>query len=504
MRPTDEQQAVIDSKSHFLRVVAFAGSGKSTSLKGYARARPAQKMLGIAFSKAIQLQAEQSFPQNVRFVTSHGLAFPQFGSVYANANKLTKSLRVNQVAQILPLDGFPDDFKFYVSDICLKTLQRFFATAHQDIDEQLVHGLLIPNTGVEASEIVALTKVLWSRMRDPKDQQVGMLHDGYLKLYQLSNPKLPYEVILFDEAQDANPVTAALVESQQCSKVVVGDGHQAIFGFRLATNAMDKFQADETLYLTKSFRFGQEIADVANFLLSTYKGETKEIIGSSERGRIGVISPREPVAVVARGNATLFGEAISAMKAGKKVHFVGGVGGYRLDDMMDAYNLWAGNHGNIANPYLRSFKSFDAMEDFARAVQDRELSSLIGVVQRHSSTIPTLISRVRQSTVDDPLSAHVHLATGHKSKGLEWNNVRLADDYFDMADKYGRPKGRGEVDEEEVNIAYVAATRAKKVLQPFPVMQQLIDVYRAAKKASAPAPAPRQKPEWARAAVTRR
>jgi len=68
-----------------------------------------------------------------------------------------------------------------------------------------------------------------------------MLHDGYLKLYQLSNPVLQYDCILLDEAQDINPVTGEIIFSQsrafnfyskKTSIILVGDSHQQIYSFR--------------------------------------------------------------------------------------------------------------------------------------------------------------------------------------------------------------------------------------------------------------------------------
>lgn len=503
MRQTHEQQAIIDSDSPFLRAEAFAGSGKTTTMVGYADARPRLKMLTIAFSKAVQMEAKKKFPSNVHCVTSHGMAFPKFGSIYANADKLVTKLRVNEVAAALPLDDYPDEFKYFMADICLKTLARFFATEHEEINEQLVEGLLLPGTPAHASDVVNLSTLLWNRMQDPEDKEVGMLHDGYLKLYQLSRPQLNYDVILFDEAQDANPVTASIIEAQQCNKVVVGDSHQAIFNFRLATNAMQKFKADTTLYLTQSFRFGQEIADVANFLLLNYKGEKRPLIGNAQRGRIGIISAQEPCAVIARGNATLFYEAISALKRGKSVHFVGGIDGYRMTDMMDAHNLWSGNLRNIKNPYLRAFGKFESMEEFAVAAEDRELKSLVNIVQRYGSKIPALVSSVRGNATEDSMKAHIHLTTAHKSKGLEWNNVRLADDYIDLLDKFGRPCKIDFSKEEEINILYVASTRAKKTLQPFQDMQTILDERKKAMKTDAPKGRDAL-PEWARSVVTKR
>ena len=49
-------------------------------------------------------------------------------------------------------------------------------------------------------------EIIWTKMLDFNCKEVGMTHDGYLKVYQLSKPKLyNYDCILIDEAQDMSP-----------------------------------------------------------------------------------------------------------------------------------------------------------------------------------------------------------------------------------------------------------------------------------------------------------
>jgi F-box protein 18 (helicase) len=491
---TQEQRAIVESRSTFLKVNAFAGSGKTTTLGAYARARPARRMLYLAFNKSIQLEASRKFPSNVKPVTSHALAFPKFGSRYSNSGKLTDRLRVNQVVDALGLKEYPEHFKLYVSDVCLKVLNRYIASDAAEIGIRHAEGLIIPESGILASDIVSFTKKLWDRMCDPTDAGVGMVHDGYLKLYQISNPRLPFDTILFDEAQDANPVTAKIVESQDCEKVIVGDGHQSLYGFRGATNAMHRFAATETLYLTRSFRFGQQIADVANYVLSTFKGERRTIQGTSRTAQIGFFHPGYQHTVIARTNATLFEEAAAALAAKRNIHFVGGIAGYRIQDIMDAYHLWAKNVDRIENPYLRSFGEFDRMCDYAIAVDDKELKSLIHVVRKHSSKIPRMVERIRSGATEEPAIAHVMLTTAHKAKGLEWDKVRLADDFVKLVDDYGQPRKIDASEEEEINIVYVAATRAKTHLQPFPELQTLYDQHRLSSRSA-------KMPDWARPVI---
>ena len=69
-----------------------------------------------------------------------------------------------------------------------KRLEKFFS----DMDENAIKQM-----------VVIQTKKLWAKMIDPRDMDVGMLHDGYPKLYQLSEPDLSeYEYWLVDESQD--------------------------------------------------------------------------------------------------------------------------------------------------------------------------------------------------------------------------------------------------------------------------------------------------------------
>jgi ADP-ribose pyrophosphatase YjhB (NUDIX family) len=66
--------------------------------------------------------------------------------------------------------------------------------------------------------------------------------------------------------------------------------------------------------------------------------------------------------------------------------------------------------------------------------------------------------------VDDS-DADVTISTAHKSKGLEWDNVKISDDFRTPKED----KLTGEMimpDDDEHRLAYVAVTRAKKALDP--------------------------------------
>ena len=54
-----------------------------------------------------------------------------------------------------------------------------------------------------------------------------------------------------------------ILSNQPNQVIYVGDAHQQIYEWRGAVNAMKRLPLPQTL-LTQSFRFGDQIADVAN------------------------------------------------------------------------------------------------------------------------------------------------------------------------------------------------------------------------------------------------
>lgn len=61
-------------------------------------------------------------------------------------------------------------------------------------------------------------------------------------------------------------------------------------------------------------------------------------------------------------------------------------------------------------------------------------------------------------------NAELILSTGHKSKGLEWDNVEIIDDFISLKETLENTEGNIEIPKEELNLFYVALTRSKKEL----------------------------------------
>ena len=120
---------------------------------------------------------------------------------------------------------------------------------------------------VKIPDFTKITKKLWVMMCDPRDMKAPMTHDGYLKLWQLTDPKLNCDVVLLDEYQDTSPVINDIFMKQNCVRVAVGDESQTIFSYRGTRNILQDLKSNKEFYLTNSFRFGKKINIFNAFVL---------------------------------------------------------------------------------------------------------------------------------------------------------------------------------------------------------------------------------------------
>ena len=451
---TSEQSKIVQTDlkpGEIFKIIAFAGTGKTTTLFEYTKERPKLRFLYVAFNKSVQIEASSKFPNNVHCRTAHSLAWPGFGAKFKE--RLVPDIKAYMIRETLNLANY-EDAKHVIS-----TLYNYLISADNDISK--IH---IPKRAYnfyryhkkQFPDLVELAKKLWSIMQSGKDQNVGMIHDGYLKLYQLSKPKLNFDCILLDEAQDINPVIADMVVSQKCSKIIVGDPHQQIYSFRGAQDILSKIHSEKIKYLTHSFRFTDKIAQLANLILQTFKGENKRLVGLKSKNKK---KPFNDYTYITRTNAFVFDKAAELHKK-KKIGFVGGIQGYRFSRIEDAYFLLKGEKERIKNRYIAWFNSYNEMKEYAKSVDDWELLGICKVVEKYNDAIPRLIRDIKNHHVDQH-DAEVLLTTAHKSKGLEWENTFLADDFPPLVDG-DKIIDSKELDPDEFNLIYVAITRSKQ------------------------------------------
>jgi hypothetical protein len=485
--PTDEQgvliEACLDRQRHrVVKAVAFAGATKTTSLRLVSEAflthHPAVPILYLAYNKPVQLEAAATFPSNVKAMTTHGLAFRRFGSRYAGQKPGNRDEKLGDIRVWDVKDAFPNIPTVSVCSMALDTLKSWLVSADDTISAAHVPEEYQKIAGAVAAA-VTVARAIWKKACDPDDLTIRMPHDGYFKLYALSRPRLPYGLILFDEAQDANPVTRKLVMDQVqfgTQVLMVGDQHQQIYTFRGAQNALAQVQSDVEVALTKSFRFGTGIANLATLLLRELKNEARIIQGLGQHQRTEfAVQPDRAHAILSRTNAGLFDLAVTHVTAGRRIHYVGGhdyerTDKYKLRMIEDVHYLRIGAHASIKNGVIRSLGSWKNLVQMAEDGGDKELAFLRKIAEEHGDSIPDLVRQVVRAHTEKPDEMTVSLTTAHKSKGLEFDAVELADDFagfYEADPKTPNVKQLIPADDlgDEVNLLYVAATRAKRALK---------------------------------------
>ncbi|XP_013400415.1 F-box DNA helicase 1-like isoform X2 [Lingula anatina] len=482
LKMTHEQQRIINhnvARGDVLKIIAFAGTGKTSTLIRYTQFRPSTSFVLVVYNKAVSDRNKSAFPSNVNSTTGHALAFRSFGVKYKS--KLG-DVKVSHLLDFLPnLKGFNSFLRCKAVRDTINTFMNsadpFITTAHVPLTEMGKNGQPKDIDHEKKMQYSQDASKAWEVMKNVSNCQLNMPHDGYLKLFQLS--RVPekvlskYDCILIDEAQDLTPAIADLLLRQPQAKILVGDPHQQIYAFRGAVNSMRQVENTHTFYLTQSFRFGPEIAYVANCVLEHLKKEkTKTLVGSGVPG--GVYGDQEgQLAILCRCNYTVFNEATKKCcytDKNLKVAFVGGTDGFGFPFLMEIYAMLLSEEQRkkenraIKNRLLQKFLKqpcpFGALEKFAENVEDADLLGKIKIVKTFHHRLPNIVDKILSKTVGDLRLADVVFSTAHKSKGLEFSTVQLTDDFLINSD--GQTV---EHKEDECNILYVAVTRAKKRLQ---------------------------------------
>ncbi|EKC7220126.1 ATP-dependent helicase [Salmonella enterica] len=462
---TPEQAAVIAWHGKRLVVGAFAGTGKTTTLRRFAEQNPDERMLYIAYNRAIRDEAQQKFPYNVTCRTSHQLAFAATGKHFGP--RITGNLKVTDIARAL------NSKNWRLAGNVLFTLNHFMSSADEQI--MVIHTPGEEELSVEElAQTLAAARQVWLMMTARRGY-FPVTHDTYLKLYQLSRPNLSsrYSTILFDEAQDANPVTSAIVLNQSCRVVLVGDPHQQIYRFRGADNAMNAPDLDgsDRLWLTHSFRFGPEVANVANRLLAL-KGETRKVTGKGGPDRVVETLPRTcgHRAVLHRTVCGVIGTALHYSLAEKKVYWVGGMESYRVEDLLDLYWLSVDLPERMKKDTLKqNYRDYAEYCEVAEETGDPEMKQSMNILDQFFP-LPDRLKTLWHQRVEDEREADVTVCTAHRSKGLEWDTVKLYDDFADILD----PEMPADKRDDELNLLYVATTRARRTLVPDPVVLEVL------------------------------
>ena len=292
MELTKEQYEIINSTGD-IKINAVAGSGKTTTVIEYAKARPkSSKILYLAFNKSVKLEAVKRFTEegldNVKVETAHSLAYKHIIFRYGYKVK-PQGYKTNEIVELLNLQGNEEKHTKYIVANHINKFISYFCNSDKQKVQELNYLDVVSDRKAKTfvttfyRYIETQSRLLLSKM---DKGEIEITHDFYLKKFQLSNPELNFDYILFDEGQDASAAMLDVFFKQKATRVIVGDTHQQIYGWRFAVNSLEK--ADfKTFYLSTSFRFSQDIANLAMEVLK-WKGH---------------ITEHEPIPITGYGNS---------------------------------------------------------------------------------------------------------------------------------------------------------------------------------------------------------
>lgn len=461
-----------------LIVRAGAGSGKSTTLLEIMK-RLVGNTIFLAFGKDI---AESLKARGVNARTFHSLVYmpvTRFYSTMTRAQvdgKKVRNLireRYNEVEQ-RTYGNFVEKLVGLAKNSGMGFLMEDTEQNWSDLAAK--HDLEIEDGKGSYAEAIQRSRDMLNTSNEAATR--GLLDfDDLLFLAVKEGIRLPtFDNLLVDEGQDTNAIQRAIMRMimHDASRlVVVGDPSQAIFGFRGAdSDAMDlikaEFDADE-LPLTVSYRCSLAVVKYASQfgLIEPAPGAIEGAVTSLKRDAKPVEMMEARDLVVCRLTKPLIELAYGLMMARKPAYMMGREIGEGLVNLINKQKAKGVEQliVKLEESTSREVEKAKAKGDDAKAerAEDRRdcILFLIQTLDENDRTIPELI-RVIENLFRNKADAVV-LATVHKAKGLESNRVFWLN--HDYVSKWARQPWQKQ---QEKNLRYVAATRAKAELVLIP------------------------------------
>ena len=463
MIKTQEQQNIIDfvKTGKDLIIQAYAGAAKTTTLKFIAEELSDKNILYIAFNKAIVDEATKKMPSNVTVKTIHSVA-------YANSNKdllqrltYTKKLDIPAIASICKLNSMTlynnytrqkETFNSYrVASWALKVATSFMHSSKKDIKSEDVYlGNEYNHLILNDSDKLILSqaaKKIW--LYYVNDNTYHITHDVYLKIFGMSKINLNYDIILIDECQDVSGIMLSFLNSQiNSQKIYVGDQFQKIYSFTGSIDITKHLTNVTTLNLTRTFRFGENIAVYANHWIKQLNENALKLKCNDNIE----IPELETHAILCRSNAAVIEEYLKIINNDSTLKC-------NVSCDINSITLFFNALKDIDEnkktnyPILSYFNSIKSLYDWVENndfMLDTDFLQNIKLSKKFNyKLILPILNNYKTHKYPD-----IVISTVHKAKGLEWDEVTLGSDFNFKND-------------EELRLFYVAITRARYKLNNY-------------------------------------
>lgn len=449
-------------------VIARAGSGKTTTgVEMVKRTRGSH--IYLAFNRPI---ADELTARGVNGRTFHslcyGIALKHKGASSVTQDKLRKLCDSNLTGE----DG--RKYGAFIMKLVSMGRNAGIGCLVQDTEQawaDLVqhHNLELEHEDATVSRALELASELlrWSNssnMIDFDDMLYMAVKDG------LVLPK--FDNVFLDEAQDTNAIQRAILRKllKPTSRLfAIGDPAQAIYGFRGAdSDSMELLRNEfncKELPLTVTYRCATAIVEFAHQWVTDIEAAPGAVEGSvTDLHKWDHTSFRANDLVVCRNTAPIVTLGFRLLKNRVPVRIMGKEIGEGLKTLIKKMNAQGIEH---LIERLEAFRAREVEKATAKgedakvaAVNDKvdAVLCLIDGLEENRRNIRDLLDVIGALFAD--ANNVVTLATIHKSKGLEADRVFWLNS-SKCPSKWARQEWQ---QQQEVNLCYVAATRAKSEL----------------------------------------
>ena len=466
MNLTEEQAEVVSQVSKhdgIFAVNAVAGSGKTFTAKNVASIIAPKHGFYTAFNKGIVNDSAKKMKGIIECRTIHSLAFQS-----------TRKFRYDKPIMPFTYRDIKENVGYPVKKDVIKVIDNFFLSDSLDIVSWAADDAEFDETPDLVEKYVNLMM----------DGRICPTFNFLLKLMHLMMDSgelyISKDLLILDECQDTTAVTLEIIKLIDCpKKVLLGDMFQNIYSFMHTVNAFQLMYRDitEFLSLTKSFRCTPDVASEVetfgrNYLSPSFKYSGTE--GQPEPTTKAYLSRSNMALLKAMYDILQSGQSFKTIRPINEIFALpmslitaaegGVVTNYEYKWLNDEYHR-----------FQKSKKEYDGFFDYLKkVVKDDTITYAIKVIGDLALKNVT-INQLYKAVVNRPRNNTTVLSTVHTMKGLEADEVILSDDLNMHLQKIHKKMEANEdtalarsrldnFDLEELNIYYVAMTRARSIL----------------------------------------
>lgn len=448
-------------------VQAVAGSGKTTTIVKAIEFLEGSTLF-LAFNKSI---ANTLLDKNVNAKTFHGVCF----------SAVRKGLEIKNVDADKLHKIIKENLDYDARKLYQNAIKRLVGLAKQsgvgilcgdDEFQRLFndHDIELDSIQGNLPDFFRYTKLIFEA--SIRDRRSIDFDDMLYLTVKHDIPLERYDNILVDESQDTNAIQRAILKKLMKSKsrlIAVGDKNQAIYRFRGAdSNSMDliknEFNCIE-LPLTVSYRCGSEIVNYARKYSSYIEPAPNAHKGSvTVLDKFDVSTLKKQDYVICRVTRPLISMAYKCMNQRIPVTVLGRDIGKNLKTLINKCT------GTTIDDLIVNLEAYRAIEinKLVKLEQESKIETIndkVDTILSLCDSLPISNRTVEElhNVIDTLFSEKknaVIFSTIHKAKGLESNRVFWLN-YHQCPPKWAK---KPEDVQQEINICYVAVTRAKEAL----------------------------------------